>query len=222
MAKTFGTLKNSVADWLGIRDTDTNRLPDSVRGDVVNATIKDLCRQYNFRFAEATWATQFDPTNIVPSARYTWALPTDWSRASAIRITTETFENEIEYLDPTEFDTRFPNPATADAGTPEYYTIWGGNLVFAPTPDAAYYVNVSYFKQMADLVGTNDTNDFLTYAWDVVLWKCLGSAALYGVEDARIAVFEQKANASLNALIVEHSMSRTMGRQLQAAEAQVQ
>lgn len=222
MAKTFGTLKSSVADWLGIRDTDTNRLPDSVRGDVINATIKDLCRQYNFRFSETSDLTRaLDPANIVPADRYTISLPADWSHVSSIRITDSALEREIEYLDPVEFAARYPNPATETAAEPSYYTIWGGNIIFSNTPNVLYHLNISYFKQMADLEATGDTNDFLTYAWDVVLWKCLASAALYGIEDARIAVFEQKAAVSLNALIVEHSMSRTMGRQLQAGEAQV-
>jgi hypothetical protein len=209
VAKTFEQMQAAMADWLGIRDADTNRLPSSVRQDIINMTQAELCRMYDFRFLEA------DATISITLGNSSFSLPSDWSRPYAIQYQAGTnAPTFLEQLSVEEFDVRYPADSTAASGKPLHYAIWGSTIKTGPKSDGNYSAAARYYKKLPDLANgaPNNTNDFLTNAWDVLLWACLGQGSLYGIEDNRLGTFQQRAQQAIDRLSIEHARNRTAGR----------
>lgn len=206
MAKTFLQMKNAVADWLGIRESDTQRLPASVRGDIVNMKIRELCRKADFRFLEKSSSSV-----VLSAGEYSVSLPADFSRPYLVRLRAGSDTSWVDQLTYSELLARYPDPANESAGTPECYAVWGSTMYFSCRADQTYTVVMEYYQFLGDLSADNDVNDFLTHAWDVVLFGCLADAALYGIEDGRIPAFAARYNELLNNLIAEHARSKRSG-----------
>jgi len=213
MAKTFEEMKAAIADWVG--NANTTRLPTSVRGDLVNIKIKELGRKYDFRWLETTAAAR----TLVAGA-HTLALPTRFSHPYVMRLQSGTDVYEVEQLTYSELRARFPDPANDDTGTPGNYAVYGEYFYFSCRADVDYTVLEDYFVYLDDLAdgAPANTNKFIEIAWDVVLFGVLADCSLYGIEDARIGVFQSKYENLLSNLISEHARARSSGRPAIAEE----
>lgn len=58
----------------------------------------------------------------------------------------------------------------------------------------------------------NYSNDFTDEAWEVILFKALLESSRYGIEDARIPMWEKRADKLERDLVTEHARARTTGR----------
>lgn len=220
---TFQELKNKLADWLAI--TSTTRLPDSVRGDVVNTSISELTRDNDLLFGELAGGTfqllsgasstslptpdpagQFLSVSRILKLRYQ-------SAGSVATITPKTYE---------EFLALYPwlNVVGATAqtpGKPVNWTIFGNQLFFAPPADADYTIVYDAYALLKDLDATNTTNDFTTQCWQPILYYALFYASMYLLEDARgAAVWKPMSDHWIAVLLREHSLARHASRPGQA------
>jgi len=121
VGKTFAQLKTTLGEWLAIdQEDDDERLPASVRGDIINIVMRDLLRRRESRFGEVsdTFPTVVNQKN--------YALPTGWSKPGQLWYVDPTNVESVRFLkffsDKQSFDSLFPDATkTAD---PEAYTIW--------------------------------------------------------------------------------------------------
>lgn len=209
----FSDLKGYLADWL---NSDTTRLPDSVRGIIVNATMKEILRNNELRFGETsdTFVTIASP--VTPS----YAYPTGWSKPYSFWYTHPTTSKPVYLIympSKADFDSKFPD--TTDTDLPTHYTIWGNKIYLGKSPDSVLTINRNYYKILADLVTTsNETNAFTDEAWEVLLFNCFEFAEMYGIEDERIPVWKAKGRSMLDALVAEHSRARSIGTRGQSQE----
>ena len=65
-----------------------------------------------------------------------------------------------------------------------------GRVVFQPTPTA--YIELDYYKKAALLVNASDTNEWLQYAYEILLYAVAAEAALYLVDGERATLFQQE------------------------------
>tara|TARA_R100001530_G_scaffold134141_1_gene108482 strand:+ start:467 stop:1117 length:651 start_codon:yes stop_codon:yes gene_type:complete len=103
----------------------------------------------------------------------------------------------------TSFMSEF-NP-TGATGVPKYYSWWNKNeLVFAPTPDATYTIQVNYILKDAGLSSTNTTTYISLNFPNGLLYACLVEAYsfLKGPQDL-LQLYETKYKQVLEGFSIE-------------------
>jgi hypothetical protein len=73
----------------------------------------------------------------------------------------------------------------------------GQEFIVAPFPDAEYTIKLYYYKQLAALSDTNQTNYLTTESPDLVLFGALSEAAIYLKDPEMEAVWERKFAGAL-------------------------
>lgn len=209
MAKTYKQLRDALGNWLG---ANAVRLPDAIRGDCVNLAIRELCRLHDSRYNEVS------DTLATVSGTASYALPATWSRPYQLWYLdpdTNT-RRDLTYKSKEEFDTLYPDGT--ELGKPSIFTVWGASLLLAKTPDRVLTVHRDYYTILADLSADGDTNGFTTNVWEVVLFKALSDVSRYGVEDARIPVWQARARELEQQFLIEYSRGRSAGRRAESQE----
>lgn len=173
---TYGELKTAVANWLK-RDDLVNRIPEFI------AMGED--RVYNTLRIRELEATADISLSTAGGASYT--LPTGWVAGRRIYISGSP-NKVIEYRPPVNFWSIYSSNTSAQ---PVVYTIEGENIVFAPTPDAAYTAKVLYYQRLTAFSADADTNGLLTKARGVYLYASLLEAAPFLGDDPRILIWSQ-------------------------------
>jgi len=209
MAVTFENLKTKLGDWL---DMDTTRLPDSVRGDIINIVMREILRKRDLRFGETS-----DTFATVASTR-NYLLPTGWSRPQSLWYQNPdtlgiTF---LTFLNKDEFDLKFPD-STKEAD-PSNFTVWAGNIQLGKTPERILTINRNYYAILADLTDADPSDQMTTDAWEVLLYGALVEASRFGIEDPRIPMWATRHKDLEDQLTMEHRRARTSARIAQSRE----
>lgn len=110
------------------------------------------------------------------------ALPTDWLELVNLSITSVTAPS-IQYMTLDQLDAKFPEGGCS--GQPYYYTINGDNVLFGPTPDSAYPIDVIYYARFPSL-SVVESNWLYTNHPSIYLYGCLREGALF-VKDSKSA-----------------------------------
>jgi len=85
------------------------------------------------------------------------------------------------------------NVDRSDTGTPKYYANWDDNtLIVAPTPDAAYEIELWYNKTPDRLSSTNATTWLSTNAPEILLYGTTSEAFSYLKNPPYVQLYEQK------------------------------
>ncbi len=126
------------------------------------------------------------------------SLPSDFQSMRRVRLANVTGKPCLEFKSGTQMDEyRF---ATSNiAARPRYFTLFGDELELAPTPDAAYTMEMVYRKAIPSL-GSNGENWLLTLAPDLYLYGALLESAPYIKEDARIQTWASGLSSALDDL----------------------
>lgn len=78
---------------------------------------------------------------------------------------------------------------SATTGLPRAYTILGGSIMLAPTPDGVYALNQSYFQAIPALGGATPINWLLSAFPDAYLYGTLAIASAYLKDDERVGAW---------------------------------
>jgi len=106
----------------------------------------------------------------------------------------------------------------AGLGAPAHYTLWEGKIVVGPAPNSAMMFFFDYYGLGDDLSGDTDSNLFSNSADEYLVFKGLSGAALFGIEDERIPLWERRALILEAALDLEDTRQHTSGRRSQGRE----
>ncbi|MES2192921.1 MAG: hypothetical protein V4517_00775 [Pseudomonadota bacterium] len=112
------------------------------------------------------------------------SLPGDFQSMRRVRLSSVTGKPCLEFKSGTQID-EYRFGISDAAGQPRYFTVFGDEIEIAPTPDAAYTIEMVYRKNIPPLA-SNDTNWLLVLAPDLYLYGALLEAAPYIKEDDRI------------------------------------
>jgi len=121
-------------------------------------------------------------------------LPDDFAFERGVQIV-NTATNDRTWLD--QRDTTFIDEYNTDrvnnTGTPKYYANWDQNtLIFAPTPDATYTIELWYNKTPDHLSSTTTTTWLSTNAPEVLIYGTTAEAFSYLKNPPYVQLYEQK------------------------------
>jgi hypothetical protein len=188
----YNSLQTAITEYLA-RDQDTTliaRIPSFIQLAEAKLNRQLFVRQMEQRSIAVVNLTSSEPEFI--------SLPADFQSMRRVRLSSVTGKPCLEFKSGTQMDEyRF---AIRDvAAQPRYFTVFGDEIELAPTPDAAYTVEMVYRQNIPPLA-SNTTNWLLTLAPDLYLYGALLESAPYIKEDARIQTWGLGFTSSLGDL----------------------
>lgn len=184
---TYSELKTNIANYLNRSDlTDQmDMFIDNVEGEV-NRRVR---RKEMIKRATATADAQY------------LSLPNDWLEAINVEITSNNFspilQQSIESLDV------YRKSINNKTGQPVYFAFVDDTMELAPTPDASYTLQLTYYGKIDALSDSNTSNFLSNNHPDVYLYGALKHASIYLMEDERVAMFSQLFEKALEELKME-------------------
>ena len=183
MITTYAELKTEVANWL----LKTN----------LTADIPTFIQLTEARMKRDPRARKLQATTLSVSADNK-ELPSDFHSLNSLAHDGSTYYGPINI---TAAD-QLPGvkEARGATGTPSHAAIINGTLRMAPVPDATYSLKMTYWRAITGLSDTNTTNWILDDHPDIYLYGTLAESAPFLKDDGRIAVWNGRYEAALEAL----------------------
>jgi len=196
---TYDELKTKIRDYTEVGSTVlSDTIINGIIEDAEFRIFRDVDSDNNRRYATANLVvnTRFiqtpDNALIVRSAQI---VDSDGTSSANNR-------DFLQWRD-TSFMSEFNNLETT--GVPKYYSWWDKNhLVFAPTPDATYTIQLNYILKDAGLSSTNTTTYLSLNFPNGLLYACLVEAYgfLKGPQDL-LQLYEQKYKQVVEGFSIE-------------------
>ena len=186
---------------------DYTEVGSSVLSDtILNGIIEDAEFRI-FRDVDSDNNRRYATANLVVNTRFIQTPDNALIVRSAQIIDSDgtTSANNRDFLQwrDTSFMSEFNNLETT--GVPKYYSWWDKNhLVFAPTPDATYTIQLNYILKDAGLSSTNTTTYLSLNFPNGLLYACLVEAYgfLKGPQDL-LQLYEQKYKQVVEGFSIE-------------------
>jgi len=176
-------LQASIAAWTHRTDL-TSVIPDFV-------TMAEAKISRDLRLRKQITSTTLTTTANVQSL----ALPTDWLEFENVSVASSPSQ-QLVYVPVEHLDANFSSTYT---DMPSCFTVEGDNILFGPTPDAAYSIACIYYARFPSLI-TNSTNWLMTNHPNIYLWACLIEASYYTRDIQAGQLYEQRYQNELNQL----------------------
>ena len=189
---TYAELQSSIADWL-LRDDLTSVIPTFI--SLAEAKFNRRIRDYRMvKRATAQVDTAY------------FAIPSDWQENIRFQLNTSPITT-LEYVTPDQAaeEKRLYN----SSGRPAFFTMIGDEFQIVPAPDSTYNAELTYYSKIPALSASNTSNWLLTKAPDIYLYGALMEAAPYLDDDARIQVWGNLLEQSMNAIQIESDRAKT-------------
>ena len=185
----YASLQSAVTEYLA-RDQDAvliARIPTFVQLAEAKLNRELFVRQMEQRALAVIDLTSNEPEFI--------ALPADFQSLRRMRLSGVSGMPSLEFSRAQLDEYRF---GISDvAGQPRYFTIFGNEIEFTPTPDKAYTVEMVYRRVTA--TASNDPN-WLHRCAGLVSYGALLEAAPYLKDDGRIQTWALGFSAALSSL----------------------
>lgn len=195
----YTELQASIANFLA-RDDLTAQIPD-----FITLAESRMSRELQARSQEKRATAALTGGDAFVS------LPTDLRAIRLVKLNTTPTE-VLEYYTPVKINELYPN---IKSGRPRCYTIIGGEVKFAPTPDSNYTAEIVYSEGMSSLSNSNVSNIILTRHPDVYLYGSLAAASVYLLDDAKTSTYEQLFNRAIDEIKKEEERGKHAGSALQ-------
>ena len=191
---TYGELKNLIQNYLQNSETSfTTYLPDMIK-------------QAEDRILENVQLPVFrkNQTGSLSSGNEYLGIPSDFLAPYSLSYTSSSNQTFLMNKDVNWIREVYPNSSTT--GEPEYYGIFDNDyFIVAPTPDAAYNVELHYFYRPASITAGSDsgTTWLSTNAPSALLYACLIEGYVYmkGEQDM-MSVYNARYQSALGRLKV--------------------
>ncbi len=188
----YASLQAAVTEYLA-RDQDTTliaRIPTFIQLAEAKFDRQLFVRQMEQRATALVDTASSEPEFI--------SLPSDFQSMRRVRLSSVTGKPCLEFKSGTQMD-EYRFAGSDVAAQPRYFTVFGDEIELAPTPDAAYTVEMVY-RQGIPPLASNGTNWLLTLAPDLYLYGALLESAPYIKEDGRIQTWGLGFTSALNDL----------------------
>ena len=194
-ALTYDTLISSVQDYAQRKDdTFTNYIPE-----FIHLAQKKIAADF-----KTFWEVRSVVTNLVANSPRL-ELPARWRKMASVSI------NRVALNERTYEYCQLMN-VTLPASTPQYWGLWDyNNVVVAPTPDAAYEVNLVYFEEAQPLGPEVQENLITREAPQLMLAASLLQSGYFLKDAEKITYWQQLYQDAAQALKAEDT-SRIVDR----------
>lgn len=181
---TYAELKTAIGDWLNRSDL-TSTIPD-----FVTLAEAELKKDVRVRRLENNTAFSVDAA--------TESLPSDFVSLESIYHNGGTYYGPLSVVTPEQLAVQVD--VAGSSGVPRFAAVVEDQILFAPAPDGTYSLRLVYWQGIAALSDANTSNWLLASHPDVYLYASLVQSAPYLKDDARVMVWEQRLEKSLEAL----------------------
>ena len=188
----YASLQSAVIEYLA-RDQDAtliSRIPTFIQLAEAKFNRQLFVRQMEQRATALVDLGSSEPEFI--------SLPADFQSMRRVRLSSVAGKPCLSFKSGTQLD-EYRFGISDVAGPPRYFTVFGDEIELAPTPDAAYTVEMVYRRHIPPLAA-NDQNWLLTLAPDLYLYGALLESAPYIKEDVRIQTWGLGFSSALNEL----------------------
>lgn len=193
----YTDLLASVAAWINRTDL-TTVIPDFV-------TLAEAKISRDLRLRKQVVSTILTTTAGVRGVD----LPSDWLEFENVSLDGSP-ERQLTYASVEHLDIVYPNGGQNDK--PSLYTIEGGQILFGPTPDAAYNATVFYYQRFTSL--STSTNWLMTNHPNIYLYCCLMYAFQYVGNAQRTKEYLDLYSADVDALQMQDDRAQHSGSSL--------
>lgn len=209
-AMTYTSLKTDIRNYLE-RGSITDPIVFEQIPRLITLAERRIARELKIQGFQTVVVTNMQ-TNLA-----VYAKPDRWRETISINIgtgvgnntRTPVFSRSYEYV-------RNYWPNESEIGTPEFYADYNySNWVFAPTPDAAYPMEILYYELPPLLDDTNETNWLTEFAPNVLLYASLVEATPFVKDDQRVQLWQtyyDRAIAALNGEDLAKILDRAANR----------
>jgi hypothetical protein len=188
----YASLQTAVTEYLA-RDQDATliaRIPSFIQMAEAKFNRQLFVRQMEQRATAVINLASGEPEFI--------SLPSDFQSMRRVRLSSVTGKPCLEFRSGTQLD-EYRFMTSNVPARPRYFTVFGNELELAPTPDAAYTVEMIY-RQSIPPLASNGINWLLALAPDLYLYGALLETAPYIKEDARIQTWGLGLSSALSDL----------------------
>ena len=209
-AMTYTSLRTDIRNYLE-RGSITDPIVFEQIPRLITLAERRIARELKIQGFQTVVVTNMQ-TNLA-----VYAKPDRWRETISINIgtgagnntRTPVFSRSYEYV-----RNYWPNESVT--GTPEFYADYNySNWVFAPTPDAAYPMEILYYELPPLLDDTNETNWLTEFAPNVLLYASLVEATPFVKDDQRVQLWQtyyDRAIAALNGEDLAKILDRAANR----------
>lgn len=188
----YASLQSAVTEYLA-RDQDATliaRIPTFIQLAEAKFNRQLFVRQMEQRATAVVNPESAEPEFI--------SLPADFQSMRRVRLSSVAGKPGLSFRSGAQLD-EYRFGISDVAGRPRYFTVFGDELELAPTPDAAYTVEMIYRRSIPPLAA-GDPNWLLTMAPDIYLYGALLESAPYIKEDGRIQTWGLGFTSALSEL----------------------
>lgn len=174
---TYSELQTAIANWL--------------HRDDLTAKIKDFIALAESRMNGDLSAREMETRATLSASASNAYVPLPLDLMEIRRLMLQTNPTRVlKYATPDELQQDFSYSDVT--GQPIAFSVIGTQIQLAPIPDSDYSIEISYCQRIPALSDSNTSNWLLTLYPDAYLYDALCEAQPYIVNDARVAVFEQR------------------------------
>jgi len=201
MAITHSTFLTQVRNYT---EVDSNVLSDTLLDQFIRNVELDIAGQVDYDDLR-----KYATSNTTSGNRYV-SMPSDLLILRSVQIISSNVRDFLEKKD-TSFIAEFA-PNETVTGTPKYFANWDEtNILLAPTPNAAFQIQINYIKDPPHFNST--TNTFLSEHQEAmllygVLRECFGF--LKGPDDL-YKLYSDRYNQSIQAFGLQQMGRRRRG-----------
>ena len=197
---TYAELVTQIRDYT---ETDDTVLSDTRVNDMIEHAEERIFRDVDldvFRKIKYATLTSGDPFVTLPGTTLAdYSLIRHFMIYPSSGTATRTLLQKKEPSFINEF-----HPVRETTGTPKYYAVWDHDTVcLAPTPDAAYRIELAFNSQPTGLSSSNTTSWIGNNAPRTLLYGCLVEAFKFLKHPDMVQMYEQSYNQSMQTLVAE-------------------
>lgn len=188
----YTSLQAAATEWLA-RDQDATliaRIPTFIQFAEAKFNRELFVRQMEQR-SSATLTFGVTDAEFV-------LLPPDFQSMRRVRLASVTGKPNLSFMSQTQMD-EFRSTNSDAAEKPQFFTIFGSEMELAPTPDAAYTIEMVY-RTIIPPLASNSTNWLLQLAPDLYLYGVLLESAPYIQQDDRLQIWGLGFKTALDGL----------------------
>ena len=194
---------------LSYTETSTDVLTSTITDDFIEHTENRILREADidaFKSHQYSTLTSSNPFLSLPGASGIGATPTSLATIRTVHIYPASGTATRDFLE--QRDISFMNeywPVRTSTGTPKYWSWWDEDTIYvAPTPDAAYNVEVGITRLPARLSSSNATSWLGNNAPIALLYGCLAEAFKFLKGPAEmLQLYEQSYQRAIQELMIE-------------------
>ena len=203
---TYAELTQQILDYT---ETSTDVLSSTRTDDFIEHTENRILREADidaFKSHQYSALTSSNPFLSLPGASGIGATPTSLATIRTVHIYPASGTATRTFLE--QRDISFMNeywPVRTSTSTPKYWAWWDENSIYlAPTPDAAYNIEVGITRLPTRLSSSNTTSWLGNNAPVALLYGCLAEAFKFLKGPAEmLQLYEQSYQRAIQELIIE-------------------